>query len=54
VIKDYNDFIIELLTDIDSGGSDSDSDPDYDGGNDRGATGDFDEDPEAVPEGAAP
>jgi hypothetical protein len=46
VIKDRDDFIAELLAEVDSeDNSDSDSGPDYD----RGAAGDTKEDSEEVP-----
>jgi hypothetical protein len=54
VIKDRDDFIMELLVEIDSkDDSDSDSGPDYDVDNVGGGASDFEEDPVEVPEGDA-
>jgi hypothetical protein len=50
VIKDRINFIAELLAEIDSKGSDSDSGPDYN----RGAAEDSEEDLEEVPMGDTP
>jgi hypothetical protein len=50
VIKDCINFIAELLAEIDSKGSDSDSGPNYD----RGAAEDSEEDLEEVPMGDTP
>jgi hypothetical protein len=54
VIKDHDDFIVELLVEVHSeGDNDSNSGPDYDGDSDRGAAGDTEEDLEEVLEGDA-
>jgi hypothetical protein len=53
VIKDCDDFIAEMLIEVDNK-DDSDSDPDYDGDVDDRATDDTKDDPEEVLEGDAP
>jgi hypothetical protein len=54
VIKDHDDFIVELLVEVHSeGDNDSNSGPDYDGDSDRGAAGDTEEDLEEVLKGDA-
>jgi hypothetical protein len=54
VIKDHDDFIVELLVKIDSEDSDSNSDPNYDRYDDGGVAEDSEEDSEEVPKGDTP
>jgi hypothetical protein len=55
VIKDCDDFIVELLVEMDNvDDSDSESDPDYDRDDDGRAADDTQEDPEEVPKRDAP